>query len=165
MGSDDEGSGTIRKQPAPAAGGSWLAWLVLAGTLAFTVVTVGGIVMREMRGLAAAVDSVLFGLGVVGFVAAIVLSGARALEGVGVRASGLFLAGFAERREQLVFRASFAWTIVLGLGAALLVSGSSDPGPYVLTIPAMAYGILVPIFPPAMAGIHGARYCPWPMRG
>lgn len=165
MGSDGTGTGESPTQPPPATGGSWLAWLVVAGTAAFTVVTVAGIVVREMRSLAAAVDSALFCLGVVGFVVAIVLSGARALEGVGVRASGLFFAGFAERHDQLVFRSSFAWTIVLGLGSALLVAGSSDPGPFVLTIPAMAYGILVPIFPPAMAGIHGARYCPWPMRG
>lgn len=159
----DEG-GEIRHQAPPAAGGAWLAWATLAGTVTFTVLTSLGIVVRGIRSVVALVDMALFLVGIAAFLVAIVLSGSRALRGVGVRASGLYLAGFAPRDLQLVFRICFAWTIVLGLGAALVVSGSTDPGPYILNIPTMAYGILVPIFPPALAGVHGARYCPWPTR-
>lgn len=50
------------------------------------------------------------------------------------------------------------------LTASLIVGTGPDAGPYVLDIPAMAYGILVPIFPPAIAGIHGALFCGWPRR-
>lgn len=106
------------------------------------------------------VDAALFLTGIAAFVVAIALSGARALRsGVGVRATGLFLGGFAGRRDRTVFQVCLGLTCVVGLGVAL---ANRDPEPLVAGVPALAFGILVPVFAPGLAGLHGARYCPWP---
>lgn len=151
-------------EPPQARGGAWVVWSAACGTALFAVVTLLAVPMPSVRGLLVWVDTILFLVGTVGFLVAIAVAGRRALGGVGVRATGLFLAGFARPRDQLVFRTCLGSTVVLGLGVALVVGTGPGAGPYVLDIPATAYGILVPIFPPAMAGIHGARYCSWPAK-
>ncbi len=149
-------------KPPIAGGGNWLVWLCLFGTSVFAVATIAGSIWRDWRGIVVWCDGILLVIGLVGFGIAIPASSSRALAGVGVRATGLFFAGFADNKERLVFRGCFAVTVVIGLGAALLNQASSQPGPYVLMVPAMAYGILAVMFPPALAGLHGTLYCSWP---
>lgn len=148
----------------PARGGRWLTWCTLVTTVVFAVWGLATVVAPALRPAYAIYCSVLFAVGMAAFLLAIVLSGSRALAGTGVRASGLFLGAFAPPWDRSVFRWCFAVTSVLGLGVAVVVAGSDDPGPFVLNLPMTAFGILVPIWPPAVAGLHGARYCPWPRR-
>lgn len=161
---DDDSVDEIVHVPAPAEGGKWLVWFTAAAT---TIFGVNGLVSIPIVGARSAyvwVSGSMFVLGIAGFAIAVFVAGARALDGVGVRATSLFLAGFASPRDRTIFRVAFAATIVLGLGVALAVGTGPDAEPFVLDIPATAYGILVPIFPPAFAGVHGARYCAWPAR-
>lgn len=151
-------------QAPPASGGGWLASSVAWATGAFCLLTLLGLVATPVRYVLWVYDLALFLVGIAGFVVGIVLAGARALSGVSVRASGLFLAGFAPPREQRLFRWSLAATIVVGLGGAIVTSVTKDVEPLVYIFPATAFGILVPIFPPALAGVHGARYCAWPLQ-
>lgn len=149
---------------APATGGRWMSILVLITTVVFAAWALLSIVVPALRPSYAIYCSVLFAAGSVAFLLAIVLAGSRALAGTAVRASGLFLGAFAPAWDRAVFRWSLATISVLGLGVALVVSASSDPGPFVLNLPLTAFGILAPIWPPAIAGLHGARYCAWPKR-
>ena len=149
--------------PSPAQGGAWLVWLCAAGTSVFVVLSLAALAAKSIRPVLVSVDAALFLAGGAAFVAAIVLLGARALRsGVGVRATGLFLGGFAGRRDRAVFQWCFGLACVVGLGAAL---ANRDPEPLVVGVPAMAFGVLVPVFAPGLAGVHSARYCAWPMRG
>lgn len=148
----------------PARGGRWLTWCTLVTTAVFVLWALATVAAPSLRPAYAIYCSVLFAVGMAAFLLAIVLSGSRALQGTGVRASGLFLGAFAPEWDRRVFRWSFAVTCVVGLGVAIVVAGSDDPGPFVLNLPMTAFGILVPIWPPAVAGLHGARYCPWPRR-
>lgn len=146
----------------PATGGGWLCHLTVVSTAVFCAGACAALYVPSLRSAYVWLCLVLFALGTVGFLVAIMAAGARALrEGVGVRTSGLFLAAFAPPALRLRFRIAMAATIVVSVVAAL---ASSDPSPLVIDIPAMAYGILVPIMPFAFAGLHGARYCPWPAR-
>lgn len=146
----------------PATGGSYLCHLTVVLSAAFCVSAVGALFVTSVRSAFVWLCLVLFAAGTLAFLAAIVASGVRALrEGIGVRSSGLFLAAFAPAALRVRFRASMVATVVVAAIAAL---ASSDPSPLVIDIPAMAYGILVPIMPFAFAGLHGSLYCPWPSR-
>ncbi len=149
-------------QPAPAEGGDGLVRFCAVVTTLFVVCSVVAVPLAGFRSVLVWIDVAIFLAGCLGFLIGIGIAGNRALEGVSVRASGLFLGAFAEPRDRLVFLVSFVAAIIVGFGVALLVGTGPDSGPYVLDIPATAYGILVPVFPPACAGIHGARYCAWP---
>lgn len=146
----------------PAEGGDFLCHVTVAMTAVFCIAAFTALWVPSLRGAYVWLCLVWFAVGTAGFVAAIVLAGARALhDDVGVRSSGLFLAGFAPPHLRVRFRAAMAVTVVVAVVTAL---ASSNPSPLVVDIPAMAYGILVPILPFALAGVHGARYCPWPVR-
>jgi len=154
--------GTRQLPPPASGGGAWLAHLCVAATTAFALVALAALFVTSLRGMYVWICLVLFAAGMAFFLAAIVLAGARSYrEGVGVRSSGLFLAGFAPKQLALRFRVSMGVTVLAALVAAV---ANRDPSPLVIDIPAMAYGILVPILPFALAGFHGARYCPWPAR-
>jgi hypothetical protein len=148
----------------PGRNGRWLTWCTLVATVVFVGWALVTVVSPSSRPSYAIYCSVLFTVGMFVFLLAILLSGSRALQGTGVRASGLFLGAFAPAWDRRVYRWCFAATSVVGLGVAVVVAGSADPGPFVLNLPMTAFGILVPIWPPAVAGLHGARYCPWPRR-
>lgn len=147
---------------APAEGGDWLCHVTVAMTAIFCLASFTALWVPTLRSGYVWLCLVCFAVGTVGFVVAIMLAGARALhDEAGVRSAGLFLAGFAPQRLRARFRAAMVVTVVVAVVTAL---ASSNPSPLVIDIPAMAYGILVPIVPFALAGIHGARYCPWPVR-
>ena len=146
----------------PAEGGDIVCYVTVAMTAAFCVAAAVALWVPSLRGAYVWLCLAWFAVGTVAFVLAIVLAGARALhDDVGVRSAGLFLAAFAPPRLRLKFRAAMVVSVVVSVVTAL---ASSNPSPLVIDIPAMAYGILVPILPFALAGLHGARYCPWPVR-
>lgn len=147
---------------APGAGGDVVCHVTVVMTAIFVVAAFAALWLPSLRSAYVWLCLLWFAVGTVAFVIAIVLAGARAMrDDVGVRSAGLFLAAFAPPRLRLRFRAAMVVTVVVSVVTAL---ASSDPSPLVIDIPAMAYGILVPIFPFALAGLHGARYCPWPVR-
>lgn len=147
---------------APAAGGDLICHVTVAMTAIYCVAAFVALWVPSLRGAYVWLCLVWFAVGTVAFVVAIILAGARALrDDVGVRSVGLFLAGFAPPRLRVRFRVAMVAVVVVSVVTAL---ASSNPSPLVIDIPAMAYGILVPILPFALAGVHGARYCPWPVR-
>jgi len=147
-------------QPAPAIGGAWLAKIAFAGSCIFGFLSVLAIFLPAVRPALIWCDLLLFVLGSTAFLLSFWIAGRRALQGVGVHATGLYLAVFAAKRERRMFQWSFAGMVVLSLGVAIL---GSDPDPLLVGFPWSAWGILVSVFPLACAGLHGARYCAWPV--
>lgn len=154
--------GKVDMVAPPAEGGDVFCHLTVAMTAVFCVAAFVALWVPSLRSAYVWLCLLWFAIGTAAFVLAIVLAGSRALrDDVGVRSAGLFLAAFAPHRLRLRFRAAMVATVIVSVVTAL---ASSNPSPLVIDIPAMAYGILVPILPFALAGVHGARYCAWPVR-
>ncbi len=143
----------------PAAGAAARAWdepfpgdrIVLAsrvGTAVFVVTAVAAVIDRDTFGLVAvAVDLVLFLVGCVVFLWAFgVAVGRSRTDAIGI--GGLyFLQGSAPKPIQVALLVPFA----VQVGVALVAAGLKP-------FTSLAFGVLVPMFGLAQAGLWGARY-------
>lgn len=118
------------------------------GTLAFVVTSVAAVIDRDLFGLVAvAVDLVLFLIGCVVFLWAFGVAVNRSrTDAIGI--GGLyFLQGSAPRQVQVALLVPFVVQVVVALVTAGLRPFTS-----------LAFGVLVPMFGLAQAGLWGARY-------
>ena len=137
--------------PAPGGGGPAGGGVVRAswaGTVAFVALAGGSLLVPGLRGVATGVSVLLFGAGSFVFLAAVAIAAGRSrTEAIGI--GGLFfLAGAtapAAVRRSLM--ASLAVETVVAFAAAVARPFTSQ-----------AFGILVPIYGLAMAGLWGARH-------
>ena len=118
------------------------------GTVVFVVTSVAAVIDRDLFGLAAVVvDLVLFLIGCVVFLWAFgVAVGRSRTDAIGI--GGLyFLQGSAPRAVQVALLVPFAVQVAVALVTAGLRPFTS-----------LAFGVLVPMFGLAQAGLWGARY-------
>ena len=116
------------------------------GTAVQFVTSVLAVLFHEARAIAAVVDLVLFTAGIVAFAVAFVTAVRRTDDEIGI--GGLFfLAGTAPKPVQRQFMASLAIEVVVAVAAAAIRPFTT-----------LAFGILVPIWGLALAGVWGARH-------
>jgi hypothetical protein len=123
-----------------------------AGTAVFTVVSVLAVVVEGARPVAVAVDLTLFGAGSAVFLAALARAVGRSREEAVTLPGVFFLSGSASAAVRRHLLASLAVEVVVAFAAAGL-------RPYT----SLAFGILVPVYGLALAGLWGAtrgRYAP-----
>ncbi len=143
--------------PAPAVGadgpgagrpGARIITVSRMGTVVFTVTAILAVIDRELFGiLAVAVDLALFFVGCVVFLWAFAIAVDRSrTDAIGI--GGLyFLAGSAPKDVQLALMVPFGVQVVVALVTAGLRPFTS-----------LAFGVLVPMFGLAQAGLWGARH-------
>ena len=137
----------------PPPEGQSLITLTLATTALFVVSSAVAVVVTAFRPVAAIIDLVLFGLGVVVFLAAFLIAVNRSRD-VLIGVGGLyFLAGCAPAPVRLRLSGAFAVQVVVALAAAS-----------VAPFTAVAFGILVPVLGLGLSGLWGARYGTFPPR-
>lgn len=116
------------------------------GTTVQLVTSVLAVLFNEARAAAAIVDLILFAAGIVAFAVAFVTAVRRTGDEIGI--GGLFfLQGTAPKPVQRQFMASLAIEVVVAVAAAAIRPFTT-----------LAFGILVPIWGLALAGVWGARY-------
>lgn len=133
---------------AAARPGTRIITVSRVGTAVFTVTAVLAVVDRDRFGVVAvAVDLALFFVGCVVFLWAFAIAVGRSrTDAIGI--GGLyFLAGTAPKRVQRALMVPFGAQIVVALVTAGLRPFTS-----------LAFGVLVPMFGLAQAGLWGARY-------
>jgi len=139
--------------------GRWIIVASWAGTILFTVTSVvGAIVFRNTpttvaQQVAAMVALGLFGLGCVGFVAAIVAGGQRSRTSMMGIGGWFLLVGSAPRRAQWLLSGSTATQVAVGIATAAARLFTT-----------LAFGTLVWVYGLALSGIWGARYGRFPDR-
>lgn len=134
--------------PGPERPGGRIITVSRIGTAVFTVTAVLAVVDRDLFGvLAVAVDLVLFFVGCVVFLWAFGIAVNRSrTDAIGI--GGLyFLAGSAPKDVQRALMVPFGVQVVVALVTAGLRPFTS-----------LAFGVLVPMFGLAQAGLWGARY-------
>ena len=143
--------GEPRPEPPPPGGepsGRDVVRASWAGTLAFVALAAASLVVPGLRGLATGLSVLLFAVGSVVFLAAVAMAAGRSrTDSIGI--GGLFfLAGAtapaAVRRSLMASLAVETLVAVAGAAARPFTS--------------QAFGILVPIYGLAMAGLWGARH-------
>ena len=128
---------------SPGAGILRASW---AGTAVLVVTSVLAVLFEEARAVAAIVDLLLFAGGIVAFGIAFFTAVRRTDDEIGI--GGLFfLQGTAPKAVQRQFMASLAIEVIVAVTAAALRPFTS-----------LAFGILVPMWGLALAGVWGARY-------
>lgn len=149
----DTGTGTGTDDDA-AVEGSGIVTLSWAGTGTFVAVaTIATIFPDEAARPAAAVDGVLFAIGVVAFFLAYARAVSRSrTETIGI-AGLFFLSGSAPKVVRVRLWLALAVQIVMAI-----VSASIRP------YTSVAFGILVPMFGLGLMGLWGARHGTFPPR-
>lgn len=126
----------------------------LAGTVAFTVAAVAAAISPGALAVPAAVlDLVLFAVGVVAFVAALVRAAARSRREELSVAGLFFLSGSAPAAVRRALLGAVAVQTVVALATA-----SARP------FTPLAFGVLVPTFGLAACGLWAARHGAFPVR-
>jgi hypothetical protein len=137
-----------------AAPRSRVIWAAYAGTAVFTAVAIAGTISPSLFGTVAVVVSVgLFGLGIAIFFAAYARAVARSrYDAIGI--GGLyFLAGSAPRPVQVRLLGALAVQVVVSVAAASIRPFTP-----------VAFGILVPMYGVACAGLWAAYHGTFPAR-
>lgn len=135
------------ERPVPDAGGEGIIAWSWRGTALFTVTAVAAAISPDLFRWPALVAALgLFAVGCVVFVWAFLIAVQRSrVDAIGI--GGLyFLAGSAPRPVQRSLLGSFAVEVVVAVVTAS-----------VRVFTSLAFGILVPVFGLAMAGLWGAR--------
>jgi len=117
-----------------------------AGTLVFVATAVLGVFAQIARPLAAGVALVLFGVGAIGMLAAVVIAAGRSrTDAIGI--GGLFfLSGSTPAPVRRVLLGCWAAQVIVGLATALARPYSSA-----------AFGVLAPVAGLAACGLWSAR--------
>jgi hypothetical protein len=134
----------VTSEPA----GARLVTTALAGTAAFVLTALGGVVVPDAFELAVVVVSlVLFAIGCVAFLWAYAVAVSRSRrETIGIAAL-FFLQGSAPRDVRRRLLGALAVQVVVAFAAASIRPFTG-----------VAFGILVPVFGIGMCGLWGARY-------
>lgn len=124
-----------------------------AGTAVFAVAAFAAVVVEHLEPISLGVDVVLFGLGCLAFLGAIVVAARRSRE-VEMGIGGLFfLAGSAPKQIRTHLLGALGVQVVVAfLTASLRI------------FTPLAGGMLVPVFGLGMAGLWGARFGEFPAR-
>ena len=140
--------------------GSWILIASWVGTAVFAVTAILAATVRYDADLeppgdvfAATVALVIFGIGCVLFLAALVLGAQRSRDAEMSVGGWFFLSGVAPKPVRWHLMGSLAVEVVVALGTAAARPYST-----------LAFGILVPVYGLALAGIWGARHGVYPPR-
>jgi hypothetical protein len=136
---------------APPDAGQGIVTLDLAVTAVFVVVSVLATFVRGLRGVAVVVDLLLFLIGTVLMLVALVRAAGRSRTHEIAVSTLFFLAGSAPRRPKLRLLGGTAVQVVVGAATA-------GARPYT----SLAFGVLAPLWGLGMTGVWAARHGSFP---
>ena len=123
------------------------------GTAVFVVTSAIGAVVKQAELVALVVALLLFAAGTVVFLWALLVAAARSRECEMTMAGLFLLQGSAPRDVQRTLLGAFAVEVVVAFGVAIARPFTS-----------LAFGLLVPVYGLALAGLWGARHGTFPPR-
>lgn len=140
---------------AATAPGTGLVRLDLAGTVAFVVVAIVGVASESARSAVVVASLVLFTIGVAAFIWSFFIAAERSRElEIGVANLYLLTGATAPPKVKLLMSVLLGTQVVVAFAGAIIgavgLTGSQ--------VNALAFGILVPMFPLAMNSLWAVRH-------